>query len=276
MDVLISPASEKDMPAVERLAKGLDLDMEEMSWKQFKIAKKENNIIGFGRLRNYGDCTEIATLGVIPPERNKGAGTSIVKELIRIGPEEIFVTCVIPDFFSRLGFEVVKQYPSVLQKKVDFCKLYHFSDEQIFVMKMMKKESEKRRQIQNPMAERINSYRDLRVYKAAMSAAMEVFEMTKKFPAEEKYSLTDQIRRASRSVCANMGEAWRKRRYRAAFIAKLSDSETEACETQVWLEISFLCRYISKEQFQKLDKEYENIMGQIVTMIDGADKWLIK
>lgn len=83
------------------------------------------------------------------------------------------------------------------------------------------------------MAERINSFRDLRVYIGAMAATMKIFEMTKKFPAEEKYSLTDQIRRSSRSVCANIGEAWRKRRYRAAFIAKLSDSETEACKTQV-------------------------------------------
>ena len=81
------------------------------------------------------------------------------------------------------------------------------------------------------MADRIGRYRDLRVYKGAMAATMEIFEMTKKIPSEEKYSMTDQIRRSSRSVCANIGEAWRKRRYRAAFIAKLSDSETEACET---------------------------------------------
>ena len=126
------------------------------------------------------------------------------------------------------------------------------------------------------MAERIESYRDLRVYEAAIASAMEIFTITKKFPAEEKYSLTDQIRRSSRSVCANLAESWRKRRYKAAFIAKLSDSETEACETQVWLEISFLCAYISKDQFEELNKKYDNIIGQLVTMIDGADKWLIK
>lgn len=125
------------------------------------------------------------------------------------------------------------------------------------------------------MAEKINSYRDLRVYVSAINSTMEIFEMTKNFPSEEKYSLTDQIRRSSRSVCANIGEAWRKRRYRAAFIAKLSDSETEACETQVWLEIAMLCNYINKKQFEKLNTEYENIIGQIVKMIDGADKWLI-
>ena len=109
-----------------------------------------------------------------------------------------------------------------------------------------------------------------------MSATMEIFEITKKFPIEEKYSLTDQIRRSSRSVCANMGEAWRKRRYKNAFIAKLSDSETEACETQIWLEISYLCKYISKSQFEKLNNEYESIIAQIVKMIDGSDKWLIR
>lgn len=126
------------------------------------------------------------------------------------------------------------------------------------------------------MAERISSYRELRVYKSAMSATMEIFEMTKKFPSEEKYSLTDQIRRSSRSACANLGEAWRKRRYKNAFIAKLSDSETEACETQIWLEIAHLSKYISKSQFEKLNKQYEGIIGQLVTMIDGADKWLIR
>ena len=79
------------------------------------------------------------------------------------------------------------------------------------------------------MAERINSYKDLRVYQKSMDLAMEIFQLTKSFPIEEKYSFVDQIRRSSRSVCTNIAEAWRKRRYRAAFIAKLSDSETEAC-----------------------------------------------
>ena len=126
------------------------------------------------------------------------------------------------------------------------------------------------------MSERIESYRELRVYKAAMEATMEIFVITKKFPSEEKYSLTDQIRRSSRSVCANLGEAWRKRRYKAAFIAKLSDCETEACETQVWLDISCECGYITKTQREKLDLEYEKIIRQIITMIDGADNWIIK
>jgi len=141
-------ATEADLPEILRLAKSFDLDVEDISWKQFLITKKETQIIGIGRLRTYSDpenieagCTEMATIGVIESERQKGIGTSLVKELIRMGPDEIYVACVIPDFFERFGFEKVKQYPSVLQKKVDFCKCYNFSEDQIFVMKIEKKRS---------------------------------------------------------------------------------------------------------------------------------------
>lgn len=126
------------------------------------------------------------------------------------------------------------------------------------------------------MSERINTYKELRVYKQAIEAAMEIFELTKTFPKEEKYSLVDQIRRSSRSVCANIAEAWRKRRYKAAFIAKLSDSETEAAEVQVWTQFSFRCNYITKEVLEKLDDTYDHIMAQIVKMINEVDKWIIK
>ncbi|MEN7972926.1 MAG: four helix bundle protein [Verrucomicrobiota bacterium] len=126
------------------------------------------------------------------------------------------------------------------------------------------------------MPERIHTHRELHVYQNARSAAMEIFELTKSFPAEEKFSLTDQVRRSSRSVCANISEAWRKRRYKAAFIAKLSDSETEACETQVWLEFALLCGYIDKKIFIQMDSEYDHILAQLVRMIDGSDNWLIK
>lgn len=114
------------------------------------------------------------------------------------------------------------------------------------------------------MAEKIASYKDLRVYQSAMAAAMEIFELTKRFPAEEKFSLTDQIRRSSRSVCTNLAEAWRKRRYEAAFIAKMSDSETEAAETQVWLEFSFRCRYINVEIRDRLDDAYDHMLAQLI------------
>lgn len=126
------------------------------------------------------------------------------------------------------------------------------------------------------MAERIKSYKELRVYQNAMDAAMEIFQITKNFPPEEKYSLVDQIRRSSRSVCANIAEAWRKRRYKAAFIAKLSDAETEACETQVWIEFSSRYNYINTDTARKLDTGYDQILAQIVLMIDKADKWIIK
>ena len=126
------------------------------------------------------------------------------------------------------------------------------------------------------MGEKIKSYKDLRVYQNAMGAAMEIFDLTKRFPAEEKYSMVDQMRRSSRSVPTNIAEAWRKRRYRAAFIAKLSDSEGEACETQVWIEFSRRCKYLEDDVCRNLDTEYEHIMGQIVRMIVDADKWLIR
>lgn len=126
------------------------------------------------------------------------------------------------------------------------------------------------------MSNKIHSYKELRVYQMAKYAAMEIFEITKNFPAAERYSLVDQIRRSSRSVCANLAEAWRKRRYKAAFIAKLNDSEAEACETQVHIEFSLRCNYIDKKTATKLDDTYEHIISQIVRMIDTADKWLIK
>lgn len=121
----------------------------------------------------------------------------------------------------------------------------------------------------------ISTYRDLDVYKMALDGAMQIFELTKKFPSEEKFSLTDQIRRSSRSVCANIGEAWRKRRYEAAWVSKLSDSETEAAETQVWLEVSLCCGYIGKAQFLELDCHYDRIIGKLVRMIDNPSPWLI-
>ena len=122
---------------------------------------------------------------------------------------------------------------------------------------------------------KIRSFRDLNVYKNALNAALEVYEISKSFPVEEKYSLTDQIRRSSRSVCANIGEAWRKRRYPAAFVSKLNDSEGEAAETQVWLDISLHTQLISKDQWGKLNEQYEIILGQLVKMISEPQKWCL-
>src|SRR6266446_9190441 len=105
--------------------------------------------------------------------------------------------------------------------------------------------------------EHISSYKELRVYQKAMVAAMRIFELTKHFPVEEKYSLTDQVRRCSRSVCSNIGEAWRKRRYPAHFVSKLSDAETEAEETRVWLEFGHRCGYMDAAGAKTLDETYD-------------------
>ncbi|OQX54145.1 MAG: four helix bundle protein [Candidatus Cloacimonas sp. 4484_209] len=126
------------------------------------------------------------------------------------------------------------------------------------------------------MGDFVKHYRELDVYKMAMEGAMEIFTITKSFPDEEKFGITNQIRRSSRSVCANIGEAWRKRRYRAAFVSKLNDSETEAAETQVWLEISHKCKYLDESTFKRLDLHYDRITGKLVRMIENPDQWLVK
>ena len=122
----------------------------------------------------------------------------------------------------------------------------------------------------------IRSYKELRVYLAAMDAAMRIFELSKGFPSEERYSLTDQIRRCSRSVCSNIGEAWRKRRYPAHFVSKLSDSEGEAEETRVWVEFALKCNYPSPQEAEELDKTYDRILGQLVRMISAHTQWTIR
>lgn len=121
----------------------------------------------------------------------------------------------------------------------------------------------------------IKSHRELDVYKMAFNTAMEIFEITKGFPKEEIYSLTDQIRRSSRAVCANIAEAFRKRRYPKSFVSKLSDSEAEAAETQCWLEFSYECKYIDKKEFERLYEIYDNILGKLVRMMNQSEKWSI-
>ncbi len=120
-------------------------------------------------------------------------------------------------------------------------------------------------------AKRINSVRDLEVYKLAFESAMEIFEISKSFPKEEQYSLPDQVRRSSRSVCANLAEGWRKRRYKAVFVNKLTDAEQEAAETQTWLEFALECKYINNEIFKRLDEKYEHIFAKLITMERKAD-----
>ncbi|MEQ1923150.1 MAG: four helix bundle protein [Pyrinomonadaceae bacterium] len=125
------------------------------------------------------------------------------------------------------------------------------------------------------MAGLVVRHQELDVYKKAFDAAMQIFELSKDFPKEETYSLTDQIRRSSRSVCANLAEAWRKRRYEAAFIAKLSDSEGEASETQTWIEFAVKCGYVDRDIAKTLYLQYDEVLAMLVGMIIKPTVWVM-
>jgi four helix bundle protein len=125
------------------------------------------------------------------------------------------------------------------------------------------------------MAQKILSHRDLQVYQRAFTAAMDIFELSKTFPKEETYSLTDQIRRSSRSVCANLAEARRKRQYEAAFISKLYDSASEAAETEVWLEFAVACQYLDCNKAEALYHAYDGVLRTLVGMITHPETWVI-
>ena len=120
---------------------------------------------------------------------------------------------------------------------------------------------------------KIRTHKDLEVYQLAFKAAMQIFEISKRFPKEETYSLTDQIRRSSRSVCSNQAEAFRKRRYPKSFISKLTDSESEAAETQSWLDFALNCSYIIEKEHNELYETYENIIGKLVNMSLHPENW---
>ena len=119
----------------------------------------------------------------------------------------------------------------------------------------------------------IVSHRDLKVFRRARDLAFEVFELTKGFPLEERFGMTQQFRNSSRSVAANIAEAWRKRRYKAMFVAKLSDAESEAAESQTWIELALMCGYCDEATYRRLDGEYESLIGSLVGMIDHANDW---
>jgi four helix bundle protein len=120
---------------------------------------------------------------------------------------------------------------------------------------------------------RIKTHKELDVFKLSFDTGMEIFNLSKSFPKEEMYSLTDQIRRSSRSVSGNIAEAFRKRRYPKSFISKLSDAEGEAAETQVWLVYALGCGYIQNDKYKELDDKYDHILGMIVTMISKPENW---
>ncbi|MCF8120551.1 MAG: four helix bundle protein [Deltaproteobacteria bacterium] len=123
---------------------------------------------------------------------------------------------------------------------------------------------------------RINSAKELRVYQQAYALAMQIFELSKKWPVEERYALTDQIRRASRSVCANLREAWSKRRYQAHFVSKLTDCDGENAETDTWLDFARDCGYISSPDHHSLTKECRDIGAMLGKMLNNPVPFLIE
>ena len=123
--------------------------------------------------------------------------------------------------------------------------------------------------------DKIRSYKDLKVFKLAFEIALEIHEISKSFPKEEKYSLTDQIRRSSRSICANIGEAMRKRRYPKNFVSKLSDSEAELSETEIWLDFALEFNFIDKEKHNSLYDKLEHVSAMLINMSNNPNKWTI-
>jgi four helix bundle protein len=121
--------------------------------------------------------------------------------------------------------------------------------------------------------ELITSHRELRVYQKAFEKAMDIFVISKSFPKEEIYSLTDPFRRSSRSVCSNISEAFRRRKYPKSFSSKLNESEAEAAETQNWLDFALKCGYITEQSHQKINTSYEEIIGMLVSMQIHPEKW---
>ena len=119
----------------------------------------------------------------------------------------------------------------------------------------------------------VTKFRELRVYREAFLAARTIYHRSAEWPKEERYALTDQIRRSSRSVNANIAEAWRKRRYRKHFISKLSDADAEASETRVWLDFAVDYAYITNETYAELDTTYDQIQAGLVAMMRDAPRW---
>jgi four helix bundle protein len=120
------------------------------------------------------------------------------------------------------------------------------------------------------------SFRDLTVYKKAFELAMEIFEVSKTFPKEERYSLTDQIRRSSRAVCSCIAEAYRKRNYQAYFVSKSSDADMENSETQAWLDFARACKYIQDDQYHDLLAKSEEVGRMLNHMVENPEKYLRK
>ena len=136
--------------------------------------------------------------------------------------------------------------------------------------------SESNEGLQRASSKAAKSHGDLLVDQRAMAASMQLFELSRAFPREETYSLTDQLRRSSRSVAANIAEAWRKRRYAAAFVAKLSDAESEAAETQVWIEYAVKCGYLKRAEAAAAYRQYDGVLATLVGMQQPSETWVLR
>jgi four helix bundle protein len=123
------------------------------------------------------------------------------------------------------------------------------------------------------MTDQVNDFYDLRVYRSAYRHAMHIFDLSKQWPKAERYALTDQVRRSSRSVCANIAEAWSKRRYESHFVSKLSDAEGEAAETITWLDFAVSCAYLEENEHASLREAYRKIRGGLIRMMKNPDPW---
>jgi four helix bundle protein len=126
------------------------------------------------------------------------------------------------------------------------------------------------------MATPIRSHFELAVFKKAVDVAMSLFDVSKMFPKEELYSLTDQMRRSSRSVCANLAEAWRKRIYEAAFVSKINDAEAEAAESQNWVMFAVRCGYLDRDAGLELHNRYEEVLRMLVAMRTHPEQWVVR
>ena len=121
----------------------------------------------------------------------------------------------------------------------------------------------------------ISDRNELDLYKLAFESSMKMFSISKNFPSEERYALTDQIRRSSRSVCANISEAWRKRRYQKSFLLSLNNAEAEAAETQTWIKFAAQCGYLGETDSKNLNQKYDFVIGKLVNMIRNPSPWLL-
>ena len=125
----------------------------------------------------------------------------------------------------------------------------------------------------NNRSRAVQTFRELEVYQRAFATAQRIYELSKSFPAEERYSLTDQVRRSSRGVTTNIAEAWRKRRYARSFVSKLTDADAEAAETSVWLDHAHACGFLSSEALAHLRREYYDIGGKLTRMMNQSEQW---